>query len=212
MIPHEFRGSSPVDWRSLIRVGDDHADQQETSPGNSFQNRAPLVPPPSREIGLRSRMRLLLLALGVFLLLLGCQPWQQSYVTRNWPVADGVIVRSALLASHGHAPDGAGWFHRTWIEYSYSFDNKSYLGSRIGFGAGDQYFMVGDFARRLVQRYPEGKPVRIYFNPHNPAEAVLETTPSAGGSLIFLVLGMICLSGRYFLGLSEKWRARSCRK
>lgn len=151
-------------------------------------------------------MRMTLLALGLLLLAIGLQPWQRSWMSRNWPVADGEITRSVLLSPEER--EGAWWqrlFHQTRVEYVFTYQKTIYRNGRVEFGLGDQWFVSREFAARIVQRYPVGKPLSVILNPHHPSDAVLESTPSAGGSLLFLVLGTICLAVRYFLGLRAQW-------
>ncbi|MBF0627108.1 MAG: DUF3592 domain-containing protein [Magnetococcales bacterium] len=210
MIGLTFRGIHPVDWRSPVRMGDDHAYQTGSSPGGSLQKRAPLAPPPVRENGGLVLIRGVLLILGILLIIGGYLPWQRSLASSHWPVVEGEIVHSALMVP---GATSEGWvhrfFYRTRIEYRYSLDRKIHTGSRIEFGLGDQMFLVREFAQRMVQRYPLGKPVLVTLDPKDPTHGVLETIPSAGGSLIFMVLGIICMAVRYFLGLREEWRLKT---
>ncbi|MEO5345311.1 MAG: DUF3592 domain-containing protein [Magnetococcus sp. YQC-9] len=203
MILQLFRGMGPVDWRSLVRVGDEHAHPDDAPPGGSFQKRAPRVSPPVRD-DQRAYLvpRIVLLAFGTFLILAGAQPWWQAFSTRSWPVVDGKIVLSRMQNETDETPPLFGhWLHHTRVEYLYVFEKKLIRGSRIEFGIGDQAFLSRDFAERIVRRYPMDKPLRVWVNPGYPEEAVLETTPSAGGSLIFLMVGVICLGVRHFLGI-----------
>lgn len=200
-----FRGMGPVDWRSLVRVGDEHAHQDASPPGDSFQKRAPRVSPPHRD-DQRSRphqtARLVFLLAGVLLMLAGAEPWWQAYKASSWPVVEGKVVQSRHLApADGPQTFWGAWLHRTRVEYVYLFDKRLWRSGRVEFGVGDQMFVAGDFADRIVRRYPVDKPLRVRVDPAHPQESVLETTPSAGGSLIFLMVGVICLAVRYFLGI-----------
>ncbi|NGZ04757.1 MAG: DUF3592 domain-containing protein [Magnetococcales bacterium] len=207
MISQEFRGLDPVDRRFRVRMGDLHAGPRVTPPGSSSQKRAPRVPPSDRESSRISEvMRSMLLILGILLLAIGLHPWQRSWMSKSWPVADGEITHSSLLVTEERQ---GGWIerqmHQTRIEYLYTFQKRRYRGTRIEFGIGDQLFFAKEFAERIRQRYPVGKSIAVILNPDLPSDAVLESTPSAGGSLIFIVFGMICLAGRYFLALREEW-------
>ncbi|MBF0262922.1 MAG: DUF3592 domain-containing protein [Magnetococcales bacterium] len=200
-----FRGMGPVEWRSWVGVGDEHAHPDESPPGDSFQKRAPRVSPPHRDNqrhGPFLVLRQVMLLAGVLLILAGANPWRQAVLASSWPVVDGKVVQSRHLASSdGQHPFWGSWLHRTRVEYVYVFDRRLWSAERIEFGIGDQAFVSRDFADRIVRRYPVDKSLRVWVNPDHPQEAVLETTPSAGGSLIFLMAGVICLAVRYFLGI-----------
>ncbi|MBF0190322.1 MAG: DUF3592 domain-containing protein [Magnetococcales bacterium] len=208
MIRQQFRGIDLVDWRSWVRMGDDRDGYLGMPPGHSLQKRTPLVPPPVRDNKINRLWRPLLLVMGVLLIVGGYHPWHRSMASQSWPVVEGTIVQSALVVDPGT------WrgvverlFHVTRVEYVYTSNYKNHRSGRIEFGLGDQRFLFREFAQRVVQRYPEGKQVQVAFNPEQPDESVLETTPSAGGSLIFMVFGIICLAMRHFLGLKEEGRS-----
>ncbi|MBF0272908.1 MAG: DUF3592 domain-containing protein [Magnetococcales bacterium] len=201
----QFRGTDLVDWRSLVLMGDDHDGPSGAPPGHSFQKRTPLAPPPVRENRIIMLLRFLLLVMGGFLITSGYYPWHRSLESKSWPIVEGTIVQSALVVDKSKLSGRfERFFYVTRVEYGYTFDKKNYRSDRVEFGLGDQLFLFRDFAQRVVQRYPEGKQVLVAFNPDQPDESVLETTPSAGGSLIFMVMGMLCLAVHYFLGLQEE--------
>ncbi|MBF0611116.1 MAG: DUF3592 domain-containing protein [Magnetococcales bacterium] len=125
-------------------------------------------------------------------MILGFYPFHQSLKSSDWPYVEGSIITSRPNAD-GNKGERFSLLHRTGIEYDFQVNGRHYRGNQIEFGLGDQLFLIQTFAMRIQHRYPEDKLVRIYFNPERPEESVLEKTPSLGGSVIWIVLGIACL-------------------
>jgi hypothetical protein len=88
---------------------------------------------------------------------------RRGRASRNWPSTPGVISRSAIFSSEGS--------HNLVIEFSYSVGGREYRSQQI------RYFGLPRTHRglvELVERYPEGKEVVVYFDPQKPSRAVLE--------------------------------------
>ncbi|MBF0427562.1 MAG: DUF3592 domain-containing protein [Magnetococcales bacterium] len=144
-------------------------------------------------------IRSLLLVVGIFFLASGYYPLHLSMMSANWAVVEGEITQSTLLSlTEREGGFMSRLFYRSQVEYEYVIHNQRYRGTQIEFGLGDQRFFLKEFAQRITQRYPVGKPVRVFFNSDQPNEAVLECTPSAGGCLLFMMIGMVCIAVRNF--------------
>jgi hypothetical protein len=89
---------------------------------------------------------------------------------QTWAETIGVVVSSTIkvqrtVRSRSEVPI---------VLYQYQVDGTSYLGKSIR--AGDQFFAIrfaGD-AREIVERYPAGAQVTVYYYPADPAQAALE--------------------------------------
>src|SRR5207302_20312 len=119
----------------------------------------------------------------------GCFRALQS---KNWPVADGVVV------SFQENPN-----------YRYSAGGKSYASSRVSCNE----FVYGPYSitngERMVELYPLGAKVLVHYDPQNPASAVLETKfdPSMlAAPAILSVLTIFCA-----IGFQRGWRFKSWR-
>jgi hypothetical protein len=58
------------------------------------------------------------------------------------------------------------------IRYRYSVDGREYEGSRLGYRTIELH--TEQHAAADCARYPEGKQLKVYYNPENPADSVLE--------------------------------------
>lgn len=132
--------------------------------------------------------------LGIFLLFTWVQNLQMARSSKSWPAVQGVVVSSNVVRVLD-STDKKGKRHYSYkglVKYSYSVEGQNYLSSRISFG--DYSTSSPDHAERIVANYPEGKKVRVYYDPNFPVHAVLER--SAGfGNFIRVLIGFLFLLG-----------------
>ena len=104
-----------------------------------------------------------------------------GYATRNWQKASGCILRSFVLVYTGD--DGKGC--KATVEYEYTAaDGTAYKGTRLRFGHTGSWNRAR--AERVLAPFPPGATVDVFFDPGNPAEAVLVRGMSWGNDGIFL--------------------------
>ena len=98
----------------------------------------------------------------------------------SYPETSGRVTRSEVT---GRPHDGGTTYHAE-IEYAYEVNGIRYHGNR------HRYFSGSTGSRRpqeeAVRRYPVGKEVRVFYNPENTGDAVLET--GVGGMDLFVLL------------------------
>jgi hypothetical protein len=87
----------------------------------------------------------------------------------SWPSTTGTVVKSRVEVSGG---DHTSVSPR--IIYQYEVNGTLYQAERIK--AGDVHMRISTSrgAYDMVDRYPEGAAVTVFYNPMNPAEAALE--------------------------------------
>ena len=56
------------------------------------------------------------------------------------------------------------------VTYEYAVGGRTYRGNRLSFAERISGVDVGE----MLKRYPDGKVVQVYYNPANPAQAVIE--------------------------------------
>jgi hypothetical protein len=79
----------------------------------------------------------------------------KSRTAANWTVYEGVVTRELSC--------GLNYFGGTWLEYSYEVNGNTYQGTEIGYGIS-----------RPKSELKKGQLVRVYVNPANANEAVIE--------------------------------------
>ena len=106
----------------------------------------------------------------------------QQWRAESFFTTEGMVVQSELEAAAGE--DAAC---EAKIRYDYVVDGRHYAADRY------RYARLGAAgteaeAQRIVEAHPAGSRVTVYFNPRNPAEAVLYPRLSSGDFLICLFL------------------------
>lgn len=102
------------------------------------------------------------------------------------------------------------------VGYAYTVDGQGYTGSRYSLGeganaAGRTFTSEAEAAERAAARYRVGQDIPVYYDPADPAEAVLQ--PGANwGSYVPLILGAffgLCGGGLFWLLLRLRQAART---
>jgi hypothetical protein len=140
-------------------------------------------------------MAVVLAAMGLLALRMGFMLRAQVAASRLWHEAPGRIRSSGIeeveMTPRDASRRGRRGF-RSRVIYSFTVNGQTYGGDRVAFGAN-----AASTLPRLISgaagRYPAGSHVTVYYNPDNPAEAVLERR--ASGLMIVWVLAGALLAG-----------------
>ena len=92
-------------------------------------------------------------------------------VSQGWPATEGVIISCIRQGTSFKEYDGD--FHtetKVFINYRYSVKGIIYSSSTVN----AIEYPLSLYPITFADRYPTGKAVVVYFNPENPAQAVLE--------------------------------------
>ncbi len=114
---------------------------------------------------------------------------KRSLAARNWPVVAGTVVQSDLKVRRSQE----GVSFAPHVVYRYAFGRHEYTARRIWLSG--QVAGPRSWAERVVQRYPRGQRVRVYVNPQDPAESVLEPGFRFVHVLLFLLGAVFLLGG-----------------
>jgi hypothetical protein len=99
--------------------------------------------------------------------------WKKSkavqQASQSWPSTAGIIVKSRVEVTGGETASV-----NPRIVYDYVVGGQNYQNDQIR--AGDDVFTMraGGTAYDIVDRYPVGMAVIVFYNPANPAESALE--------------------------------------
>lgn len=120
---------------------------------------------------------------------------QQDAASRDWPSVAGTVLRSKIEKTRSTTGTGAGkrtvTKYSPYVQYTYRVDGRSYRSSRIAYG------QLEKPASRTVDRYAEGKRVKVYYNPEKPERSVLEPGTDSIRNIVFMAIG----AGLVFIGL-----------
>ena len=132
---------------------------------------------------------------GTILLLYDIKGLVDGYNSMKWPSASGVITKSEIETTLIPFKNRYREHYSPLVEFSYQVDDATYTSSRINLGkelGGPKEFLEG-----YIISYPIGSDVISYYDPENPALAVLEpgiapiTCMYAGTGGLMLVLTSI---------------------
>ncbi len=99
----------------------------------------------------------------------------------DWPSTQGSIVESSVERRHSGGKNRSTTYH-AGILYEFTVEGTTFNGNRVAYG--DYGASNPSHARRIVNRYPEGKDVTVYYMSGNPEECLLE--PGIKGQSFFL--------------------------
>ncbi len=147
---------------------------------------------------------LALAALALFVGAVARAAMKQVEAAQSWPWVDGVIEAAQVEQFRARGSGSTNWhrwrrYFKPDIVYRYRVNGVELLGSRLHF-AGRLYSGSPGYARRVVERYPLGSRVAVYYNPANAAEAVLQ--PEAMGLRIAWALAALLAGGAVLLAFS----------
>ena len=142
--------------------------------------------------------------LGLFILIgvgaLGGGVWTliRSLRCEHWPTTEGVIEQAELKY---HSSDHGSGSYSASITYDYQVAGVHYPGTRLAFG---EMSSSSGYPQGILDRFPVGKKVRVYYSPDVPQLAVLETGIHGGTWVCFGVGTLFVLAGIMFLQIFEK--------
>jgi hypothetical protein len=132
-------------------------------------------------------------AIGVTLYVVQFRQGLRAAASRKWPASSGTVTASTLEQS----PDNKRRF-RAAVQYRYRVGEKDYQSNRIFWGGseGRQKPMAS-----VVASYPAGRKVKVFYDPQNPAEAVVDPVRNSGSrplvlyGMAMMTLGLFAFTG-----------------
>lgn len=92
------------------------------------------------------------------------RPYLQQQMTSDWPHTDGQVTRCDTYLTDGAKPRP-----RVHLAYDYTLSGTLHHGQQAAF------LNTSDPPMYELNRYPAGSRVQVYYDPKNPASAVLES-------------------------------------
>jgi hypothetical protein len=129
--------------------------------------------------------------IGALVSFIGIRNFVQTSESVNWPIAQGIIRTSSV---EYHSSNKGGTYH-AHIFYNYNLNGATYSGDRVAYG--DYGSSNPSHAQEIVNRYPAGKNVTIYYMPNEPEECLLEpgikpqTWLVPGFGIVFFSTGIV---------------------
>jgi hypothetical protein len=132
-----------------------------------------------------------LVALAVRLHILGSD-------AQEWSSTTGVVIASYIrrtgAGNAGEAGDTTSY--SPVVMYEYRVGSDPYSGTRIGFG---DFFYNWFSSKSRVRAFPKGSNVTVYFDAHDPSNAVLDRTYPSVAIGMCSGIAFLCLIAAAFL-------------
>lgn len=130
--------------------------------------------------------------LGLNLLVGEIRTWRKAIASREWPSGVGRIISSEVQTAYG----GRSATHYPRAKYSYTVAGQNYTGERIGFAWRDVFNRQA--AEKVVERYPPGQTVTVFYDSQQPPESTLDRNfpwpffELFSGVLVLFCPGVVC--------------------
>ncbi|ROZ62573.1 DUF3592 domain-containing protein [Ramlibacter sp. WS9] len=132
---------------------------------------------------------------GAFLLVRNVPMIVEGWQSRSWPVAVGAVKESAALSKPIVASGRRGTVgtHVVRLRYEFAVDGRTFTGTRQSL---DDVGIIKSEEQSLreADALPAGSPVRVFYDPGDPARSLLTPGVPIGG-VISGVFGLLLIAG-----------------
>lgn len=94
------------------------------------------------------------------------------------------------------------------IRYRYAVNGRSFEGDTLRYSTAAFHSSERGWAERAVRKYPVGASVTVYYDPHDPAQSLLQ--PGFGGTELYLIMFMMVFNAAmvasWVFGGTALWR------
>lgn len=148
---------------------------------------------------------LIFIAVGIGLTIKGYYTLGNANASSEWPTTKGQIIRSTVEKFKNTKDVGKRRkytsMYRPNIVYEYSVDGFTYTSENYTFI--EQHSSDAGDIRQIIDRYPTGQIVSVYYSPEDTALSVLEpgVTGSSYMPLMMGVVFMLAGTGIFLYGL-----------
>lgn len=116
----------------------------------------------------------------------------------GWPSVKGEVA-SATIREKGRTARNRSSYQAT-IKYKYVVMQKSYLSQRVAFGT--KITGPRNWAQEIVDKYPKGSGVTVFYDPKDPSIATLERAVAKSGQYLLIFSLIAILGGVYLVGMT----------
>ena len=149
---------------------------------------------PTQKIGIPRKILLWLLAILLGLSIASLPQYLRIKKSAQWPSVPGVMTASSIRTG---VCKNIPCYHGE-IAYQYRVGNTQYTGT--AFELGRTHWAARDAWQKEIDKYRIGKAVNVYYEPRNPAKAVLEPGLIGETEIVYKMdVGMIWFFGCCFV-------------
>ena len=144
-------------------------------------------------------MSLVFIAIGLGMLYYARRLSAKAQQSLSWPSAEGVISHSAMLLQMQQTSSSTNAAtYKADVAYRYKVRGRDYSSGRITLL---DFSSTAGRAQSIVNRYADGAPVTVYYNPVDPSDAVLERGGTSGIGVLYIIGAIFAAAGvLFFIG------------
>lgn len=137
----------------------------------------------------------LFIIIAFILIISGFKQLKLAVSSLTWPSTTGKVISSSTLTRKIGTRHSTR--HKADIIYSYQINDNKFIGEIINWGYG--YSKQIEKSEAIVNKYPEGKTVEVYYNPNDPKNAVLEPGLTVNsyknvlGGIVFMLIAILII-------------------
>lgn len=136
--------------------------------------------------------------LGAGMIFFSLRARKKAQQSQSWPSTAGTVSEVQVKEISREDADGfQTTSYQPQVTYSYQVGNQTYTSDRLSFGARVSYGNRNQ-ASKVLEAYPVGMPLVIYYDPEKPAEAVVER--QASGFKLLLIGGILLIVISFCVG------------
>jgi len=124
------------------------------------------------------------------MIFLSIREGRKAKASLQWPSVPGTVVFSGMVRDKSASSDDTNPYDPV-VTYSYVVNGQALQSSNVRFS--------GISSKKSLAKYPTGNPVQVFFDPQQPATAVLE---KGGSTRVMLFVGVAVISGSFVIGLA----------
>ena len=126
-----------------------------------------------------------------------------GWVSQDWPVARGTVVRSAVEEVAYSRSDNTQSGNQSWIRdvqyiryrpvvvYHWQVDGQLFERDRRNFAAAFTHEETREAAEAILAPYPRGATVDVYYDPDKPSRGILEPGAHWDGFSVALIIALV---------------------
>jgi hypothetical protein len=144
--------------------------------------------------------------IGIVLSLIGAVVVVYTLIARHeagktppWPSTEGKIVFARVRYVHAATSTVTVGTHQMEIRYQYTVDGAQFTSLSL---APYGWTLALSEVQRVAQRYPQNSPIRVYYNPAQISESVLEPGAPHWLNVLHVPGGLLILAGLILLLMS----------
>lgn len=126
---------------------------------------------------------LIFLGGGSYYIFRSIQYRKKAKQTLDWPSVPGHVLKSYVFERWSSNVDSTSIWYEPHIEYEYQVMGMTYTSNQLFIGPAVSFLKLRR-SQDIVNRLTDGVTVKVFYNPEDPSEAVLDRRSSGTSSLI----------------------------